>query len=281
MISGIMGIPLGLGGGKVKSQVFTASGNWTKPTDVEVVWAFLVGGGGSGGNYGQYGAGLGTGGGGGECVFGMVHVLNLSSPISVTIGAGGAAKIGQLNGSAGGNTSFASLTALGGDYGRFFATNYGVSGCSKGGGNKKVCYPPLESGAYNFAFPDVSETNGKEVYWGGTSSAYKKTGHGLTVTSPILTSFGGGSGGGGYGDGSSLAYAQVGGDSFFASGGGGYNLFGSGGGASYGPGGVGGNTGVNAGSGAANSGAGGGGHNSGSYYSGAGGSGYAVIYWVE
>jgi len=84
-ISAIMGLT-GVGGGNMKYQEFTSSGTWNKPNNnIEVAFALLVAGGGSGAAY----SGNACGGAGGEVIFGMAFVKDNSS-YTVTIGAGGA-----------------------------------------------------------------------------------------------------------------------------------------------------------------------------------------------
>lgn len=87
-------------------QVFTASGTWTKPAGLpadQLVMIELWGGGGGG-----RASTASSGGGGGAYVRAIVSAFSLGATEAVTVGAGGALA------TAGGNSSFAGLTALGG-----------------------------------------------------------------------------------------------------------------------------------------------------------------------
>jgi len=84
------------------TQVFTASGSFTKPTGVGYLWVWLAGGGGAGGAGG--GGIAGQGGQGAVPVLTLVDITAEGDPITVTIGSGGAS-----SGANGGNTVFGSL----------------------------------------------------------------------------------------------------------------------------------------------------------------------------
>ena len=119
---------------RVKSQVFTSSGTWPRPENVNFVKAFLVGSGGGGGGGGgstssHIGAG-GYGGGGGAGGQLIIAEVPVSGDVLVTIGAGGLGGAGSVgggsssdssrgsDGSAGGDTTFGSiLRARGGQPG--------------------------------------------------------------------------------------------------------------------------------------------------------------------
>jgi hypothetical protein len=112
------------------NEVITASGTWTKPTGYDpetpvLVQAWAAGGSGGRGSQG------GSGGGGGAYAEKWFRYGDLLSSYTVTIGAGGAGRTSNGNGSAGGNTSFGSLlTAFGGAGG--LALN--ATGTNDGGG---------------------------------------------------------------------------------------------------------------------------------------------------
>lgn len=98
-----------------KSETFTASGTWTRPTGVTGVRVTLCAGGGGGG--GVNGASkYGGAGGGGEVL--LSAPLAVSGDVTVTIGAGGAGgSSGPTSGTNGGTTTFAgdeSFRAIGG-----------------------------------------------------------------------------------------------------------------------------------------------------------------------
>lgn len=123
-----------------KTQVFTASGTWARPTGVDVVEIFLVGGGGGGGGAADNGSGgaFGGGGGGGEIVEVFVPV---SGNITVTIGGGGAGGSGNAAGSRGAASLFGSVRSTGGMGG----------GGSAGGGGSSIPAPTTPSEIRIFA----------------------------------------------------------------------------------------------------------------------------------
>ncbi len=119
---------------------FTTTGatTWTAPAYVTTVEYLVVAGGGGGG--GGYDTGGGGGGGAGMVRSGSLSV-SPGNTYSVEVGAGGAAStntynapvnpIRETNGGPGGDSIFASITSLGGDYGRASRIQEGNSG---GGG---------------------------------------------------------------------------------------------------------------------------------------------------
>jgi hypothetical protein len=104
------------------TQVFTASGTYTKPAGLKRVKVTAVAGGGSGGSGPQSAANQtasGSGGGGGGTSIKTIDASSLGATETVTIGAGGVAAVAQGNGNAGGTTSFgAHCSATGGGPGQ-------------------------------------------------------------------------------------------------------------------------------------------------------------------
>lgn len=204
-------------------QLFTATGTWTKPTNLsgnELVFVEAWGAGGGGGNAGTGGTNGAGGGGGGAFLSGYFRASDLGSTVSVTVGTGAVATIG-------GNTSFGSLmTAYGGGAGQ---SESGATNNSPGGGGGGV----LGAG-----------TSGNSDTTGGVGGL-----PGTNTTGVTNTGFGGGGGGtagGGaavYGGGGGSGFngvGNIGGNSVYGGGGGsgggsavvgGTSVFGGGGGA--------------------------------------------------
>ncbi|MEQ1615650.1 MAG: glycine-rich domain-containing protein [Hyphomicrobiaceae bacterium] len=256
------------GGSGSNYQSFTASGTWTKPGSGNVAMIECWGGGGSGGRY------YGSGGGGGGYNSRTIALAALPASVTVTVGAGGAAKAVNGNGNVGGNTTFGSyLTAYGGGGGAGNAAPGGGGGggqLSAGATASASCIgssgsPKIATGAG--AFTCGYATCYESIYMGqgggctvGGSSGYSTAQSGITH----------GGGGGSYYSGDSGASSVYGG------GGGGAWPVTAGGTSSFG-----GNGGAAA-SGTATNGAqpGGGGGASQSGTSGAGGAGQCnVIVW--
>jgi hypothetical protein len=104
-------------------------GGWSaqRPPQVEYL---VVAGGGSGGGGGGY---AGGGGGAGGLLAGMDIVPN-GQALVVTIGAGGVADVGTLQGTSGVNSALGQVTAIGGGYGSAGQGAAAASGGSGGGG---------------------------------------------------------------------------------------------------------------------------------------------------
>jgi hypothetical protein len=97
------------------TEVFDTVGahTWTKPATVSEVEVLVVAGGGGGGSSTTFSNAGGGGGGGGGIVYRASFAV--SADVSVTVGAGGApGPTGNNKGLAGGNSSFGTLTAIGG-----------------------------------------------------------------------------------------------------------------------------------------------------------------------
>lgn len=131
-------------------QVFTSSGTYTVPENVDTLLVFGCGGGGGGGSGGfttgfvteniAYG---GSGGGGSVPLNATIRVTPLSV-ITATIGAGGAGGVGTTTtnspGNAGGNTTFGGLT--------FFGAPGGQAGVTYGTGAPGVPGPPATASQF-------------------------------------------------------------------------------------------------------------------------------------
>jgi len=113
-------------------KAFTTAGDFTftVPASVSKMSAVLVGG---GGGAAVYGAPDGSyGGGGGEVIF--VDSVAVSSPLSVTVGAGGGEAIPYADASNGGMSALGLAEASGG-FGATFEYGGGVSGNGNAGSN--------------------------------------------------------------------------------------------------------------------------------------------------
>ena len=104
------------------------------PGPTSTVEYLVVGGGGGGGGPGSY---YGGGGGGGAGGFNTAtgYAVSVGSPITVTVGAGGAM---QTNGN---SSVFGSITSSGGGYGAVVQTYTGINGgngASGGGGSGSI-----------------------------------------------------------------------------------------------------------------------------------------------
>lgn len=119
-----------------KSLLFTSSGNFTVPAETKSLKATVIGGGGGGGFghiAGSAWASGGAGAGGGKVVAEFGTSLN-GQTIAAVVGAlGTQAAAAYGNGSAGGNSGFASAIAYGGPGGLWAGTGTVAGGTGEGG----------------------------------------------------------------------------------------------------------------------------------------------------
>jgi hypothetical protein len=143
-------------------ETFNSDGTFTVPNGLTSVSVLVVAGG--GGGSGQ--CGIGSGGGAGGLIFRPGLPITPGTPIAVTVGgAGSSTWTGPDDpASAGGNSVFSTLTAVGGGGGGAFSS--GRPGGSGGGGGVRACgqgthsagtgiqpAQPGESGSFGFGNP--------------------------------------------------------------------------------------------------------------------------------
>ena len=185
------------GGGFASMQVFTSSGTWTKPTGINLVKVYVIGGGGGGGNNDNSSstADTASGGGAGGMAVEVIDVSSISSE-TVTIGAGGAgATSGGAQGSTGGTSSFGShCTATGGTGGKGGTNGSDIGlpgpGGAGSGGNINV------TGMNGFAGSQpgmVGGAGGSSLFGNGGNYTFNQ---GSTETAGQAGSQGGGGGAG-------------------------------------------------------------------------------------
>ncbi len=235
----------------------TVSGQLILPKGISSVDVFLVGGGGGGGTGNQnYAGGTGGAGGGGGYTKKVMGISVSTTPVSITIGAGGA------SGTAGGNTSFGpAVTVAGGGRGadgRPGNDPYWGHGTSLGGGNggsgggfsrhmSTITNPSSNNGGSNGGNGDIPCYS---YHYNNSLSEFTVLGKGQgTTTSDFLGRIH--SGGGGGGQSTNAEATGIGGAGFAlqtgaaqagstinysgGTGGKGYGGGGGGGGASYSP----------------------------------------------
>lgn len=194
-------------------QTFTSgTSDWVKPNFGSQVLVQMWGGGGGGGAQGGGGAGGGGGGGYQEKIF---LIGDLSDPVSVTVGAGGA---GGTSSTAGGNSTFgAYLIAYGGSYSRNSFGGGGGGGLQGAGTASASANGGVGGFLYSASGGGAAGTSGAA----GGNSTEGGGGGGFTGTTPTSggeSIYGGGGGGGGDSNSSNTA---TGGKSYYGGGGGG------------------------------------------------------------
>lgn len=194
-------------------QTFLASGTWTKPTGgYKFARVQLWGAGGSGANVNSGGNDAGGGGGGGAYREVWFAIGDLTSTVSVTIGAGGAAKAAgtQAAGANGGDSSFgAYMTAYGGAGGG--VQSIGTTGSVTGGGGGGWAAKGVAASGSGSA---VTAEQASFSIPGSRSSL-------VDQLDRHNTSWGGGAGGASAVSGGNLFLCQSGGDALYGGAGGG------------------------------------------------------------
>jgi hypothetical protein len=110
----------------------------SQPPYVEVL--VVAGGGGGGWGEANYFGDAGGGGGAGGLIYNSAFQLTNATAITVTVGSGGAGSSYGVNGSAGSNSVFGSLTAIGGGLGCAEETNAtSINNGGSGGGAGGAC----------------------------------------------------------------------------------------------------------------------------------------------
>lgn len=208
------------GAGSVVVETFIASGNFSEDPDDVVYFVEVWGGGGSGAVAVRSGGSSAAGGGGGGA-YASAWLLpsQISSPVTVTVGAGGAAKTASNNagssiGNSGGNSSFGSfLTAYGGGPGgaqnTLSVNGGGGGGLTSAGGVGSSYVPGLPTPWVETATADIRAIVGLGVYGGGAGAYFSWSTNGRDSV------FGGGGGAG------SVTTALTAGNSIYGGAGGG------------------------------------------------------------
>jgi len=200
------------------SAVITWNGAGTfTPTDLNIPIEYIVVGGGGGGGSSAWGTGgaSGGGGGGGEVAYGYMDASSGFS-YSITVGTGGAGGIDNTSSEAsnGTNSSFGSITVLGGGFG-------GSANGGQGIGNDGGCGG---GGSINGSFSKVGGNNIGSYFGQGGGNSFNET--------SVTSKFGSGGGGGAFEQGfpATLTEGGAGGDGLNVAISGEFLHFGSGGG---------------------------------------------------
>jgi hypothetical protein len=178
----------------ITSYTSTGSGSFSVPTGVTVVDVLVVAGGGGGGRAG--------GGGAGGLIYRPAFPVTPQGSVSYSVGSGGQGQFGDSGPEPSGqNSTFGSLTALGGGYGSY-SQSKGVDGGSGGGAGFNISAPqapakigigqqpsqPGDSGTYGFGNPGgeggPSPEYGSNSGGGGGGAGAKGSYSGQTPVNP-------------------------------------------------------------------------------------------------
>jgi len=191
------------GGGLTSTQVFTASGTYTKPAGINKIRVFVTGAGASGG-MGTSNYNAGGGGGAGATAIEFIDVSSLSSTVAVTVGQGGAiVNSASTNGNDGGSSSFGSYCTGGGGVRGAHADQSGLcdGGTATGGDiNIRGGDGGVPAGGNSTDMRMVA--SGGSSYWGGGGKGAKPNTSLTGATKGQAGKAYGSGGGGGYYDGS-------------------------------------------------------------------------------
>ncbi len=174
--------------------------SWTAPANIYSVQYLVVGGG--GGSGGGYDTGAGGGGGGGMVLTGTLSIVP-GTIYTVTVGSGGTAgvsirsPVSETNGGSGGNSGFASVTALGGGGG--FGSRL-PSGGNNGAGGAAAVNPSTASlggrgGGSNGGGGGGGGSSGAGGNISGTTAGTAGTGTASSLSGSSVTYGVGGAGG--------------------------------------------------------------------------------------
>jgi hypothetical protein len=187
-------------------QSFTGSTSWSAPSDVSrISEILLVAGGGGGGNT------MGGGGGAGGLIYQTNIEITPGTNYVVTVGSGGPGAANRsITGTNGQNSSFSTLTAIGGGGGASWESGNALSGGSGGGGSGNNRTSGLGTSGQGGSGQGTWGSCGSYSRGGGGGGASGNAvangngANGLTyLISGVSTTYAGGGGGGANGCGSS------------------------------------------------------------------------------